>query len=313
MAKPKISVLVPVYNEQDNVKPLYQKVLANLKKVASEYEIVFVNDGSTDKTLANLKAIANKDSNVSIISFYRNFGKANALAAGFKNVKGDIVFTMDGDLQDDPDEFINFIKELDKGYDLVSGWKFHRKDPLGKRLPSKVFNFLIKEMTGCKVHDSNCGFKAYRREVLENLDVYGEFHRYIPILAEWRGFRVGEIKVKHHKRASGSSKYGLERLYKGFLDLITVTYLTQYGRSPMYLFASMSMLSGALGFMALIWSFLDVLIFKTPFARNFIVICVVLFMFALNFFAFGLLAEKMLATAGPERMTKSFYKVYMGK
>jgi glycosyltransferase involved in cell wall biosynthesis len=269
---------------------------------------MFVDDGSTDRTLKKIKAISKKDKKVRVLTFYRNFGKANALCAGFKKATGDIVFTMDGDLQDDPAEFRNFIKEMEKGYDLVTGWKFHRKDPLGKRIPSKFFNFLIRKMTGVEVHDSNCGFKAYRTEVIDTIDVYGEFHRYLPIIAHWRGFRVSEIKVKHHKRTSGKSKYGLERLFKGLVDLITVTFLVKYGRSPMYFFGSLSVMTFILSILGTVWTVVDALTKATSIEWVFGLGSLSLLFFSILFLSMGYLSEMLLAAVGHERMTRSFYR-----
>lgn len=303
-----ISVLIPVYNEEGNVKPLHRKVSKELRKITGSYEILFIDDGSTDRTLKRIQKLMDEDPKVRVITFHRNFGKANALSVGFKHVKGKIVFTMDGDLQDDPKEFKRFIKELDKGYDIVSGWKFHRKDPIGKTLPSKVFNFLIRKMTGVNVHDSNCGFKAYRKEVVDMVDVYGEFHRYIPIIANWRGFRVGEIKVTHHKRASGRSKYGIERLFKGFIDLLTISYLTKYGRSPMYLFGSFSFLTFVLSIISAGWTLIDAIFSITDVEWVFAIGSLMLFLSSLTFLSIGLLSEMLLLNVGHEKMTKTFYR-----
>ncbi len=301
-----ISVVIPVYNEEDNIKPLHKKVSRELGKITDSCEMIFVDDGSSDSTLERLEKVMEKDPKVRVFTFHRNFGKANALCTGFKHVRGKVVFTMDGDLQDDPKEFKRFIKELDKGYDIVSGWKFHRKDSIEKRLPSKIFNFLIRKMTGVKVHDSNCGFKAYRKEVVEMVDVYGEFHRYIPIIANWRGFRVGEIKVKHHKRASGSSKYGMERLLKGFVDLLTISFLTKYSRSPMYLFGTFSLLTFILSILGAGWTLLDSLLNITDKEWVFGLGSLILFLSSLTFLSMGLPSELVLLNAGHEKITKTF-------
>ena len=198
-----LSIVVPVMNECQNVGPLYQKIATVLNNMGARYEIIFIDDGSTDGTFGELQRLhLAHPSTVNVIRFRKNFGKTPALVAGFSLCRGDVVFTMDGDLQDDPNEIPNFLAKLDEGYDLVSGWKFPRLDPLSKTFPSRVFNGLVNKVTGQELHDINCGFKAYRREVVQDvhLKLYGEFHRLIPIIAHWRGFRIGEIKVHHHPR-----------------------------------------------------------------------------------------------------------------
>lgn len=309
MEKTDISVVIPVYNEEDNVQALHRRVSEEISKLTSSYEIVFVDDGSKDRTLKKLEEIADGDNRITVLTFYHNFGKANALNAGFQHVKGDIVFTMDGDLQDDPSEFSSFLKKLDEGYDLVTGWKFHRKDPAGKRIPSKLFNYLVRKMTGVEVHDSNCGFKVYRREVLEKIDVYGEFHRYIPIIAQWRGFRVGEIKVKHHRRAHGRSKYGWERLFKGFMDLFAISFLTSYGRSPLYLFGSLSAFFFSLTIVGTAWTVIDLALSITSVGWAFGLGSLMLLFFSITLFTLGLISEMMLQTVGHKNMTKNHFRV----
>lgn len=310
MGEIEISVLVPVYNEEENVIPLYKRIVEEMEPITRNFELVFVDDGSTDRTLKKVRSLIKKDKRVSIHTFYRNFGKANALETGFKHVKGDIVFTMDGDLQDDPSEFSHFLKELDKGYDIISGWKLKRKDPIHKTFPSKIFNYMVRKMTGVNVHDSNCGFKVYRKEVVKMADVYGEFHRYMPIIANWRGFRVGEIRVKHHKRHSGKSKYGFERLFKGMMDLVTITYLTKRGRSPLYLFGTLSFLTFILSILGAGWTVADALLDVTGISWVFGLGAFVSLMFSGFFISTGLLSEMMLATMGNERMTKNHYRTF---
>ena len=205
-----ISFVVPVYNEEKSLEILYDKILENMPD-EYETEIIFVNDGSTDQSATVIKEIIAKDKRVHLISFRKNFGKAMALESGFRNAHGTIVITMDADLQDDPVEIPNFIAKIDEGYDLVSGWKEKRQDPLEKRLPSKLFNKVTAKLSGVQLHDFNCGYKAYRKEVIDAIDVYGELHRYIPVLAHRKGFRIAEISVHHNKRQFGKSKYGFER------------------------------------------------------------------------------------------------------
>lgn len=253
-----ISVVVPAYNEEESLQPLYEELSEALGKLGLQYEIIFVNDGSTDGTHPAALRICNADSHVKCIRLRRNFGKAEALDAGFKEAKGTIIFTMDADLQDDPAEIPNFLAKLEEGYDLVSGWKFHRLDPIGKTLPSKLFNMVASATTGVKLHDFNCGFKAYRREVLEHLNVYGELHRYIPALANGNGFAVGEIKVHHRQRKFGKTKYGMARFTRGLLDLLTVLFITRYTKKPLHLFGSLGLALLGMGvvingYLAVLW------------------------------------------------------------
>lgn len=249
----KLSVLVPVFNEEDSIGMLYEQIAEAAEKAVREekigdYDVWFVNDGSTDASKARIRELHEKDERVRMIAFRRNFGKAAALQAGFRHARGDILVTMDADLQDDPAEIAHFIDALDGGYDLVSGWKRARKDPLEKRLPSKLFNAVTAGMSGVKLHDFNCGFKAYRQEVVECLDLYGEMHRYIPVLASRKGFRIGEIEVNHRKRAYGKSKYGFERYLRGLFDSMTTSFLTRFYDRPMYFFGRVGLILLLLGF-----------------------------------------------------------------
>ena len=244
-----ISVVIPVYNEADSLEPLYGKLSEVLTGLNRSFEIVFIDDGSDDGSANVLENLRRRDGRVGVISFRRNFGKSAALDAGFGACRGDLVFTMDADLQDDPEEMPSMVEKLEQeGYDLVSGWKFDRQDPLGKTLPSKLFNLVTSIASGLRLHDFNCGFKLYRGIVARGLKVYGELHRYLPALAHWQGYRVTEIKVRHHKRKFGRSKFGAGRLIKGYLDLITVVFLNRYTRSPLHFFGSLGSLLCAAGF-----------------------------------------------------------------
>jgi glycosyltransferase involved in cell wall biosynthesis len=234
-----LSIIIPVCDEGENVGELYNELYVVLSRLGKTYEIIFVDDGSRDDTFKKLKAI--KDSAVKLVRFQGNYGKAAALSCGFKKSKGKFVITMDGDLQDDPKEIPRFLEKLEE-YDVVSGWKSKRQDPVSKTIPSKFFNALTRYITGVKIHDFNCGFKGYRNYVVKNVHLYGEFHRYIPALAHWKGYTVGEIEVEHHPRVYGKSKYGIERLFKGFLDLITVTFLTLYKKRPLHIFGGIGFL-----------------------------------------------------------------------
>ncbi|HEX6203473.1 MAG TPA: glycosyltransferase family 2 protein, partial [Thermoanaerobaculia bacterium] len=222
-AAPEVSVLVPVYNEADSVAELAARVTAVFDALGMSFEIVFVDDGSTDGTPHRVREVHATEPRVKLVRLRRNFGKAAALCAGLDHSRGELVVTMDGDLQDDPEEIPRFLACLEEGeLDLVSGWKRRRRDPASKRYPSRLFNWVTRHLASVDLHDFNCGFKLYRREVLEQIAIYGELHRYIPVLASRRGFAVGEIEVRHHPRKHGRSKYGWDRFYKGLLDLITV-------------------------------------------------------------------------------------------
>src|SRR6266566_4370736 len=235
-----ISIVVPVMNEEQSIAILFDKLSKQLDSLGQTYEIIFVDDGSTDKTFAELKTLHDDHPGiVRVVRFRRNFGKTPALVAGFSRCRGEVIFTMDGDLQDDPEEIPNFLKKLDEGYDLVSGWKYPRLDPITKTFPSRVFNGMVSTMTGVHLHDINNGFKAYRREVIEDsrMKLYGEFHRFVPVMAHWHGFSVTEIKVRHHPRKYGVSKFGARRFARGLIDLLNVLFLTTFLRTPLRFFA----------------------------------------------------------------------------
>jgi glycosyltransferase involved in cell wall biosynthesis len=250
-ARPEISVVVPFLDEEGSLPELHQRLTEVLRGLGMPYEILFVNDGSRDGGPAIVDALVASDPRVGVIHFRRNFGKAAALDAGFRRVRGRVVFTMDADLQDDPSEIPNFLAKLDEGFDLVSGWKRKRHDPLGKTLPSKVFNFVVGRASGLRLNDFNCGFKAYRAESIADMDLYGELHRYVPVLVHFRGFRVTQIPVQHHARKTGVSKYGMERLVKGFFDLLTVMLITRYRARPLHLFGGVGLVFALAGFACL--------------------------------------------------------------
>jgi len=245
-----ISTVIPVFNEVDSLKTLHSEISEVGRQHGYKLDIVFVDDGSTDGSWDVIKEIAKSDPRVHGIRFRRNFGKAAALSAGFGTVQGDLVMTLDADLQDDPKEIPLFIAKLGQGFDVVSGWKQVRHDPWHKVYPSRIFNWLVSHMTGVKLHDHNCGMKCYRREVLGEVRLSGEMHRFVPVLAASRGFRVAEIPIEHRRRRHGHSKYGVDRFIKGFLDLLTVTFLTSFGQRPQHLLGSVGLLAfffGGLG------------------------------------------------------------------
>ena len=243
-----ISVVIPLFNEEQSLGELYEKIRYALNR-SGRWEIIFVDDGSTDGSARILQDIRRRDRRIKIIRFRRNFGKSAALSAGFSHAKGDIVVTMDADLQDDPEEIPHLISELKKGYDLVSGWKKKRRDPITKTMPSRFFNFVTSVLTGIKIHDFNCGLKVYRKDVVKDVQIYGELHRYVPVLAHWLGYKVGEIPVQHHSRKFGKSKYGMVRFWRGFLDLLTVLFTTRYLQRPLHLFGFWGMVFFCGGFL----------------------------------------------------------------
>jgi glycosyltransferase involved in cell wall biosynthesis len=250
-----LSIIIPVHNEEENIIKLYDRLYNALSAVNKTYEIIFIDDGSEDNTFQEIKAI--QDNNIRIVRFQRNYGKAAALSCGFKKSRGDFVITLDGDLQDDPKEIPRFLEKLEE-FDMVSGWKVKRQDPVSKTFPSKCFNKLTRFITGVKINDFNCGYKGYRKEVVKNISLYGEFHRYIPALAHWKGYTIGEIEVEHHPRIHGKSKYGVERLLKGCFDLITVTFLMLYKKRPLHMFGGIGFVLGFSGiaismYLLLLW------------------------------------------------------------
>lgn len=287
-----LSILIPVMNEEGNLPELYERLTDRLGQIGLPYEIVFVDDGSSDSTWSLISELNANDARIVGLRHRRNFGKAQALSSGFAIVRGDVVVTMDGDLQDDPAELPNFLAMLDQGFDLVSGWKQRRQDPLGKTAPSRVFNWTVRKTTGVQLHDFNCGFKAYRREVTSSIRLYGELHRFTPVLAYAEGFRIGELPVRHHARKWGSSKYGWSRLTKGFLDLFTVIFLTQYRQRPMHLFGLPGLISMALGVLLGLWlTFEKFILDEAIGTRPALLLSVLLVVIGAQFFGLGLLGE----------------------
>ena len=256
-----LSFVIPVMDEEQTLDALYQGIKNTLHKVDStiQFEVIFIDDGSTDKSWEAMSLLVKQNSGtVKAIKLRRNFGKAHALSCGFKTCSGDVVFTMDADLQDDPGEIPKFLEKIEQGFDVVSGWKSNRQDPISKTLPSKLFNKITAKLTGIPLHDFNCGFKAYRKEVLDGIKIYGELHRYIPVLAQELGFTNTEVSVKHNKREFGVSKYGWERYTRGLVDLLTVLATTRYLTKPGHLFGGLGIgagLSGSLilGYLGVLW------------------------------------------------------------
>ena len=262
------SLVIPVFNEADSIEPLVAEVDAALGAVGLSFEIVFVDDGSTDGSFAAMERLAAARDDVRVVKLRRNFGKAAALAHGFDTVRGEYVVTLDGDRQDDPAEIPGLIARLDEGYDLVSGWKQSRQDPLNKTLPSRFFNWTVRRMSGIPLHDFNCGLKAYRRDVVETIHVYGEQHRYIPVVAAQAGFRVTEAPVSHRRRTAGKSKYGWQRYLRGYLDLLTVLFLGRYQHRPQHLFGGIGTLLILIGVLVELYLSLDKLVFGNPIGQR---------------------------------------------
>lgn len=299
-----ISVVIPVYNEIGSLPELYKKVSEVLIPYQS-WEIVFVDDGSTDGSVEFLENLTKDNPQAVLIQFHRNYGKSAALSEGFKHAKGNYIVTMDADLQDDPDEIPNLVKKLEEGYDLVSGWKVNRKDPWTKTFPSKIFNFVTRLMTGVQIHDFNCGLKIYRKAVTSAVEIYGGRHRYIPAMAGQKKFRVTEIPVKHHTRKHGVTKYGGSRLFHGFFDLITILFFHRYTQQPLHLF-------GFFGLISLIISFfieLYVVGLKVFAGHSFyqhmamMLFGAMIFILGLWFFSIGIIAE-MIAKGDQDKESR---------
>ncbi|MCD6181792.1 MAG: glycosyltransferase family 2 protein [Candidatus Cloacimonetes bacterium] len=285
-----LSFVIPAFNEEESLTRLYREISQNVGTY--DFEVIFVDDGSTDTTFDVMKQLAANHSQVKVIRFRGNFGKSAGLNIGFSHASGDVIFTMDADLQDDPREIPHFLEKLEEGYDLVTGWKKKRHDPINKILPSKIYNAVTSASFGLKLHDYNCGFKAYSREVMQELDIYGEMHRYVPALAHARGFRIAEIPVHHRKREFGKSKFGTERFLRGFLDLITVKLVTSYLHSPLYLFGRIGATSTLLGIITGLYLTILKFGFGVPLSnRPLLFLSVLLVMVGLQIFSIGLLGE----------------------
>lgn len=290
-----ISIVIPVKNEEKTLTKLYQQIIAVLGPLQKSFEIIFIDDGSTDSSFEILKSLSLKDNRVQIIKFRRNFGKSAALMAGFRKAQGEIVFTMDADLQDDPTEIPSFLAKIKEGYDLVSGWKAKRYDPVFSVFCSRIFNWVSSKLTGVTIHDTVCGFKTYKKEVLQHLNLYGELYRFIPALAAQKGFKTAEIKVKHHPREFGKSKYGIEKFLKGFLDLITIVFLTGYLKRPGHFFGGIGIISLAIGFIINFYiAYLRITTGSIQWRYPLLFLGVLLMIVGIQFISTGLLAEMFI-------------------
>ncbi len=300
-----VSVIIPLLDEEGSLRELHRQLTEVLQR--RDYEILFVNDGSQDGSAKILSELAKVDERVGVMTFRRNRGKSAALAAGFLYARGNTVVTLDADLQDDPYEIPQLLQKLDEGYDVVSGWKQKRQDPLSKTIPSKFFNWVTAKLSGIKIHDFNCGLKAYRREVVKTIKVYGQMHRFLPVLAKMEGFSISEIPVKHHPRRYGRTKFGMSRMLYGFLDLLTVLYTARYTRNPLHLFGAMgivSLLTGTIinGYLTIGW-FMG----KPIGNRPLFFLGILLIILGVQLFSIGLLGE-MITRQGDTEAASGVYQ-----
>jgi glycosyltransferase involved in cell wall biosynthesis len=292
-----ISVIVPLYNEKPSLDELHAGLQKTLAELAADHEIIFVDDGSRDGSIDTLRDLQQQDSHIRVVRLRRNFGKSAALSAGFRIARGEIVVTLDADLQDQPCEMPRLLSRLDEGCDLVSGWKRPRRDSWTKRLASRLFNLITSWLTGVPLHDINCGFKAYRREVIEEIKVYGEMHRYIPVLASYRGFAVGEVQIAHRARRYGKSRYGVGRMWGGFLDLLTVIMLTRYSSKPLHVFGILGIVLLATGFVVEAYLSVGWFFGRWIGDRPAFMLGILLLIIGAQFIFFGLLAEMIAYSA----------------
>jgi glycosyltransferase involved in cell wall biosynthesis len=298
------SLVIPVYNEEESLQALYKEIDDVAKSLEAKIELIFVDDGSSDSSWSIIETLAKEDSRVRGVRFRRNFGKAAALDVGFKTATLPIVMTLDADLQDDPREIPDFLRLIDSGLDVVSGWKKQRHDPWHKVLPSRVFNWLVSTLTGVKLHDHNCGMKCYRREIFDEITLYGELHRFIPVLAAARGYKIGEKVVQHRPRKFGKSKYGLNRFIKGFLDLLSVKFVTGYGQRPQHLLGTFGLTSFFIGAITLSWMALHWVLARIPFlaleeyhlsGRPAVIYSVALMLLGAQLLSVGVVAELLVS------------------
>ena len=300
----KVSVIIPVFNEVESIKELYDQLKIGLEQFTPN-EIIFVDDGSSDGSVEAIKKISEFDDSVIFIQFHRNYGKSSALSEGFKYANGNYVVTMDADLQDDPSEIKNLINKLEEGYDLVSGWKKDRKDPLSKRLPSKLFNFVTRMVTGVRIHDFNCGLKIYKKALVKTLELYGGRHRYIPAMAGQKKFKVTEIIVNHRPRIYGETKYGGSRLFHGLFDLISILFLSKYTQSPMYFFGKIGLFTFLTGLGIETYVLYLKYSLGDPFAKHMalLMLGILIIVIGIQFVSIGLVGE-MIANSNQDKESR---------
>ncbi|MFZ5916304.1 MAG: glycosyltransferase family 2 protein [Chloroflexota bacterium] len=294
-----LSVILPVYNEEQNLRPLFDRLIQALEAMGRPYEIIAVDDGSADASFAILEQLHSQHPRLRVVRFRRNFGQTAAFAAGFDHARGEVVITIDADLQNDPADIPRLLEKMAEGYDVVSGWRQKRQDRfLDRKLPSLVANWLISAVTGVHLHDYGCSLKAYRRDVIENVQLYGELHRFIPALASWMGIRVAEIPVTHHPRRHGKSKYGLSRTVRVLLDLLTVRFLLSYSARPMQLFGGLGLLSFVLGVIDGLYLSAQKVIYGYHYSidRPLLTLSVLLMVVGVQLISMGLLAELVVRT-----------------
>ncbi len=307
---PELSIVIPLYNEADNIEPLYAEVTAALAEVGKSYEVIVVDDGSKDGSFARLAEVHARDARWRVIRFRRNFGQAAGFAAGFDAARGDVVITLDADLQNDPRDIPKLLAKLDEGYDIVSGWRADRKEPfLSRRLPSMMANRMISGTTGVILHDYGCSLKAYRNEVVKNIRLYGELHRFIPALASWMGVLVAEVPVNDRKRQFGTSKYGISRTFRVFLDLITVRFILGYSTRPLHVFGAAGLAAGGLGLLiGLYLTFIKLALGQDIGTRPLLLLAVLLVLLGVQMVSMGLLAE-MITRTYYEAQNKPIYAI----
>ena len=305
-----ISIILPVLNEEENLEEMNTEIVGVVENMDVDYEIIYIDDGSTDRSFEILSEMREQNKNIKVIQFRRNFGQTAGLAAGFDHASGDVIFTMDSDRQNDPNDIPMMLEKINEGYDLISGWRFDRQDAwLSRKLPSKLANGLISKITGVSLHDYGCSLKAFRKEVIENIQLYGEMHRFIPAIASWMGVRIAEVKVNHRARVAGTSKYGISRTFRVILDLITVKFLLQYSARPIHFFGGIGMASGLTGFLIAVVMTVQRFFFGIPMGDRPLLLLAVLLMFiGLQFITFGLLGELMTRTYH-EAQNKPIYVV----
>jgi glycosyltransferase involved in cell wall biosynthesis len=306
----KLSIVIPIYNEEENIKPLYVELKEVLDSLEHDYEIIFIDDGSRDTSLTLLEEIQQQDERVVVISFRRNFGQTAAMSAGFDYATGDVIVTMDGDMQNDPHDIPKFLDKMDEGYDLVSGWRFKRQDPfLSRRLPSMIANKIISVVTGVHLHDYGCTLKVFRKEITRGIHLYGEMHRFIPAIASGVGGEIAEVKANHRPRRFGTSKYGISRTIRVVLDLMTVKFLLSYATRPIQVFGLLGVVSGAIGFCIALVLTLERQFMGMPLAnRPLLLLAVLLIFMGMQFISMGLLAE-LQARTYHESQKKPIYVV----
>ena len=304
-----VSIVIPVLNEEDNIIPLHEKITQAIGPLDYEFEIIFIDDGSKDGTLEKLENIHQKDNRVKIISHRRNFGKAAAYSSGFQYAHGDIIITMDGDLQDDPGEIPKFIDKIYEGYDVVNGWKYQGKGPFLKGIPSKISNKVTSLLSGVHLHDFNCPFKAYIHEVVKSLQIYGDQYRFIPLLAIKRGFTVTEIKISNLPRRHGKSKYGANKFLNGFLDLLTILFLTKFATSPLHLYGTIGLFFSSIGSIILLYLLSQVMQGVGIGRRPLLTMGVLLFITGIQFVSVGLICEMIINTKSFSRDRLNIKKI----